>query len=69
MKLLKQVYELKKKSILNVANEIGDDSASDLARKLENYVTVSVARRSLHLAEQHGWHPFRRIFRGDFSTF
>jgi hypothetical protein len=69
MKLLKQVYELKKKSIRNVANDIGDNSALELARKLENYVTVSVARRSLHLAEQHCWQPLRGIFREDFSTF
>ena len=69
MKLLKQVYELKKKSIRNVANDIGDNSALELARKLENYVTVSVARHSLQLAEQHSWHPLRGIFREDFSTF
>ena len=62
MKLLKQVYELKKKSIRNVANDIGDNSSSELARKLENYVTVSVARRSLHLSEQHCWHRLRGNF-------
>ena len=59
MKLLKQLYELKKSNIRADRNQLGDNSTSELSRKLEDYVTVSVVRRSL-LAQQHGWHPLSR---------
>ena len=52
MKLLKQLYELKKSNIRADHNQLGDNSTSELSRKLEDYVTVSVVRRSL-LAQQH----------------
>jgi hypothetical protein len=52
MKLLKQLYELKKSNIRTDRNQLGDNSTSELSRKLEDYVTVSAVRRSM-LAQQH----------------
>ena len=42
VKLLKHLYELKKKNIHKDNNDLGDNSASELARKLEEYVTIHV---------------------------
>jgi hypothetical protein len=56
LKLLKQLYELKKRNIRTDRNQLGDNSTSEISRKLEDYVTVSAVRRSL-LAQLHGWHP------------
>jgi hypothetical protein len=47
MKLLKQLYELKKSNIRTDRNQLGDNSTSELSRKLEDYVTVSDVRRSM----------------------
>ena len=59
LKLLKMLYELKKRNIRKDFNQLGDNSTSEISRKLEDYVTVSAVRRSL-LAQQHGWHPLLR---------